>query len=63
MVATHTLKGAARAVGAWDVAKSAEELEEMDPVEQAAACAKVLNALLGRVDTCKAAIAHVCEAA
>ena len=62
-IATHTLKGAARAVGAWSVAAVAEELEQLDPATQSDLCAGQLRRLQSEADACRAAIEQICEAA
>lgn len=40
----HTLKGSSRAVGAWQVAQAAEEVE-IAPPDQASECARTIAAL------------------
>ncbi len=63
MIATHTLKGAARAVGAWSVAEAAEVLETLDPAKDVAECTKQLGLLRTLAAECETAIGVVCEAA
>ena len=63
IMATHTLKGAARAIGAFQIAETAEELEQLDPREQPEVCAQLINKLLRQSDECKAAIRTLSEAA
>jgi HPt (histidine-containing phosphotransfer) domain-containing protein len=41
-VAAHTLKGSARAVGAWEVARLAQEAEKLGGIGDHAACRDVL---------------------
>jgi HPt (histidine-containing phosphotransfer) domain-containing protein len=56
--AAHTLKGSARGIGAWRVARAAETVEGADAREFAAA----VNALGAAIDETKAAIAHLLQA-
>lgn len=63
LTATHTLKGAARAVGAWSVAEAAETVEALDPVSDASECAEQLKHLRMLATECECAICKVCEAA
>jgi HPt (histidine-containing phosphotransfer) domain-containing protein len=44
-VAAHTLKGSARAVGAWRLAKLAEQAEKLGGTSDRAACEALLNEL------------------
>ena len=57
MIATYTLKGAARAVGAWSLAEAAEHLEALDPAIDHAACGERLERLRILAAECAEAIA------
>ena len=50
MIATHTLKGAARAVGAFQSGETAEALEQLDPGADAEMCAKLIELLVLQVN-------------
>jgi len=63
MIATHTLKGAARAVGAFQIGETAEALEQLDPDADAEACAKLIDVLVQQTHECKAAIEKISQAA
>lgn len=63
LIATHTLKGAARAIGAFQIAETAEKLEQLDPAREAQACAKLIDQLALQAKECRAAIADVSQAA
>jgi HPt (histidine-containing phosphotransfer) domain-containing protein len=54
----HTLKGSARGIGAWRVARAAEALEAADPVEAGAA----LDRLTAATDEACAVIAELLRA-
>lgn len=41
-MATHTLKGSARAVGAWRLAKVAQDAERLGGISDQAACARAI---------------------
>jgi hypothetical protein len=56
--AAHTLKGSARGIGAWRVARAAEAVEAAGPVEFATA----VDALGAAIAETKAAIAHLLQA-
>jgi HPt (histidine-containing phosphotransfer) domain-containing protein len=58
MAAAHTLKGSARGIGAWRVARSAESLEAAAPAGFAAA----ISALEAALAETKAAIADLLQA-
>ncbi len=57
--ATHTLKGAARAVGAGEVAETAAKLEEMGIVATAADRARMLARLERDITMCEKTIANM----
>lgn len=63
MIATHTLKGAARAIGAFQIGETAEALEQLDPGTDIEACNKLINRLVEQAQECKAAIKDVSRAA
>ena len=63
MIATHTLKGAARAVGAFQIGETAEALEQLDPGADAEACTKLIDQLVQQAHECKTAIKEVSKAA
>jgi HPt (histidine-containing phosphotransfer) domain-containing protein len=56
--AAHTLKGSARGIGAWRVARAAEAVEAAEAGEFTTA----VNALGAAIDETKAAIAHLLQA-
>jgi HPt (histidine-containing phosphotransfer) domain-containing protein len=55
----HTLKGSARGVGAWAMARAAEAVEAAPPAE----CARALAALAAAAAETRAAIAGILGAA
>ena len=63
VIATHTLKGAARAVGAFQIAQTAEALERLDPVEQPGDVDELIGTLRAQAETCRAFITSLAEAA
>lgn len=62
-IATHTLKGAARAIGAFQVAETAEKLEQLDPSTQAEQCNRLVGRLRLEADDCRALISSLSSAA
>jgi HPt (histidine-containing phosphotransfer) domain-containing protein len=54
----HTLKGSARGIGAWRIARAAEAVEAAGPVQMAAA----LDALAAATDEARATIAELLKA-
>ena len=56
----HTLKGSARGIGAWDVARAAEAVELADGV--AAERETAMNGLVSAVDAARAIIAELLRA-
>ena len=63
MIATHTLKGASRAIGAFQIGETAEALEQLDPGADAEACTKLIDRLVQQTQECKTAISEVTQAA
>lgn len=63
MIATHTLKGAARAIGAFQIGETAEALEQLDPGADAKACMKLVDQLIEQAQECRTAIEEVSRAA
>ena len=63
LIATHTLKGAARAIGAFQIGETAELLEQLDPGGDAQMCAKLIDQLVQQAKECRAAIDDVSQAA
>ncbi|NNE23624.1 MAG: Hpt domain-containing protein [Rhizobiales bacterium] len=63
VIATHTLKGAARAVGAFQIGETAEALEQLDPDFETVACAKLIDMLVKQTLECKAVIEKISHAA
>lgn len=64
--AAHTLKGAARAIGAWQVADAAEQVERalsVQPSPQAPAAQQDLSALCTAAEQARAAISALLKAA
>lgn len=60
--AAHTLKGSARAVGAWRIAKLAETAELMGSAREQAACDHLLGQIKAAADEARAHI-HALKAA
>jgi HPt (histidine-containing phosphotransfer) domain-containing protein len=63
VIATHTLKGAARAVGAFAIAETAERLEKLDPANEAASVNELIALLHAQTETCRAFIHRISVAA
>ncbi len=63
LIATHTLKGAARAVGAWQIAETAEALERIDPANLTDQCRELIARLAQQADDCRAVIEQLSQAA
>lgn len=56
--ATHTLKGVARAIGAWAIAETAEQLEHLGEARDSARRRRLLDALEGQIAACEREIAR-----
>jgi HPt (histidine-containing phosphotransfer) domain-containing protein len=57
VMASHTLKGSARAVGAWRLAKLAEAAERLGGVSDRAACERALREIEEAADEARAHVA------
>ena len=57
--ATHTLKGVSRAIGAWAIAETAEQLEHLGQAGDMARRRRVLHALEGQIAACEREIAQI----
>ena len=63
IMATHTLKGAARAIGAFKIGETAEELEQLDPSTDSQECTRLINRLTSEAQECRAVIEELASAA
>jgi len=59
--ATHTLKGVARAIGAWAIAETAEQLEHLGDTRDSGQRRRLLTALEGQIAACEREIARAVE--
>jgi HPt (histidine-containing phosphotransfer) domain-containing protein len=59
--ATHTLKGVSRAIGAWAIADTAEQLEHLGQARDSDLRRRLLNALEGQIVACEREIARAVE--
>ena len=57
--ATHTLKGVARSIGAWSIAKTAEKLEQLGHDGDRGDYSRLMVALAGQVAACEREIARI----
>jgi len=57
--ATHTLKGVARAIGAWAIAATAEQLEQLGHARDIGRRRRLLYALDGQIVACENEIARI----
>ena len=59
--ATHTLKGVSRAIGAWAIADTAEQLERLGQARDSDLRRRLLVALEGQIAACEREIARAVE--
>ena len=63
VIATHTLKGAARAVGAFQIGETAEALEQLDPSADVEDRTRLIDQLVQQAQECQSFIQEVSQAA